>query len=111
MLARRPSIYIYVNNPSEKILREVCAGIEEEGIFLEVTEKESYDLELLTYEAAGASMLGSGIGICGDRVGFQVKGLARGIFISHHDNPTPAECRNLGKNSARAVKKLPFHGL
>lgn len=111
MLAKRPSIYIYVNEPAENLLREVCAGIEEEGIFLEVTEKGLSDIELLTYEAAGDSMLGSGIGICGNKVGFQVKGLARGTFISYYDNPTSSEGRNLGKNSARAVKKLPFCGL
>ena len=111
MLAKRPSIYIYVNAPAKELLREVCAGIEEEGIFLEVTEKEISDIELLTYEAARDSMLGSGVGICGNKVGFQVKGLAQGTFISYYDNPASVEGRNLGKNSARAVKKLPFSGL
>ena len=108
MVAKRPSIYIYVNKPSEKILKEVCAGIEEEGIFFEVMEKEIQETDTLTMEAAKDAMLGSGIGICGNKVGFQVKELAKGAFISYYEAPSCMESRILGMNSARAVKKLPF---
>ena len=30
MVVNKPSIYIYVNNPNENVLREICSGIEEE---------------------------------------------------------------------------------
>ena len=33
MIASRPSIYIYTNESDKLILREICSGIEEEGIF------------------------------------------------------------------------------
>ena len=33
MIIKKPSIFIYVNNPDTSSLRNVCAGIEEEGYF------------------------------------------------------------------------------
>ena len=108
MILKRPSIYLYVNQPHPKLLREICSGIEEEGIFFEIISRESTDLATLTYEAANHSMLGSGIGILADTTAFQIKGLALGNYIFHYENPSKEESRRLGSNSARALKKLPF---
>ena len=108
MISNRPSIYVYVNNPNPKILREICSGIEEEGVFFEVISRASTDLATLTYEAANHSMLGSGIGILSDTVAFQIKGLNLGNYVFYYQNPSFEESRILGSNSARALKKLPF---
>ena len=43
MVVNKPSIYIYVNNPNENVLREICSGIEEEGVFYEIIEREEQD--------------------------------------------------------------------
>ena len=47
MVVNKPSIYIYVNNPNENVLREICSGIEEEGVFYEIIEREEQDLNTL----------------------------------------------------------------
>ena len=39
MIVKRPSIFIYANNPDKGMLKEICAGIEEEGVFFEIFEK------------------------------------------------------------------------
>ena len=107
MVVNRPTIMIYVYEPDEDLLREVCAGIEEEGVLYQVQTHEG-DLDSLAYEAAKESMLGSGIGIYGARLAMQMQRLPRGKNVFELDAPSFGQCRNLGANSARAVKKLPF---
>lgn len=108
MVRKRPSIYIYTNNANKELLQEISAGIEEEGIFFEIREREETKLQLLTYGAAADSMLGSGIGILGMEAAFQIKGLDKGNYVFYYKNPKKTEGRNLGMNAARAVKKQPF---
>ena len=38
MIVKKPSIFIYTHLADKTILREVCAGVEEEGVFYEITE-------------------------------------------------------------------------
>ena len=38
MIVKKPSIFIYTHLADEAILREVCAGVDEEGVFYEITE-------------------------------------------------------------------------
>lgn len=108
MVVNRPSIYIYVNRPDETLLREVHSGIEEEGVFYEIIERVDEDINRLAYDAANDSMLGSGIGIVGSRVALQMKGVAYGKNVEQYENPTPAQSRKIGANSARAIKKQSF---
>lgn len=108
MIANRPSIYIYVNNPNARTLREVYSGIEEEGVFYEIKERSDSELDRLAFDAANDSMLGSGIGISGSSVAFQIKGVKYGKNIEKYNDPTPEEARNIGTNSARAIKKQSF---
>lgn len=107
MVANRPTIMIYVQDPDQDFLREICAGIEEEGLMYEISEKEG-DLDDLAYEAAEASMLGSGIGMYGQRIAIQMRRLPKGRNVFELNAPRFWQCRNLGANSARAVKKIPF---
>lgn len=108
MLVNKPSIFIYTNEPDSDYLREICAGIEEEGVLYEVHEKENMELDELAYEAANESMLGSGIGIRGRRAAMQMRRLLKGQNVFEVNYPSFLQCRNLGANSARAIKKMPF---
>lgn len=108
MIAKKPSIFIYTHLADEAILREVCAGVEEEGVFYEITEFPDECMEKLSYKAARDSMLGSGIGIFGTAVCLKMWGLEKGRNIEAYLSPTKEQCRKVGANSARAIKKQPF---
>ena len=108
MVVNKPAILIYVSRPDEDLLREVCAGIEEEGVLWQIRRMENGDLDELAYAAAGESMLGSGIRICGPRLAMQMRRLPKGRNVFELDTPRFWQCRNLGANSARAVKRMPF---
>lgn len=107
MVVNKPSILIYVNHPDRDYMREICAGIEEEGILYQIRELEG-ELDDLAYDAANESMLGSGIGISGRRIAMQMRRLPRGRNVFELHAPRFWQCRNLGANSARAIKKMPF---
>ena len=103
MVVNKPSIIIYCQEP----LREVCAGIEEEGVLYQVISLEG-DVDELAYAAAKESMLGSGIGMTGNRLAMQMQRLPKGKNVFELCAPAFWQCRNLGANSARAIKKMPF---
>ena len=107
MVVNRPSIILYCCQPDEDYLREVCAGIEEEGVLYQVISR-SGEVDDLAFEAAADSMLGSGIGICGKRLAMQMQYVPRGKNVFELDTPSFAQCRSLGANSARAIKKMVF---
>ena len=111
MVVSKPSIYIYVNNPNENVLREICSGIEEEGVFYEIIEREEQDLNTLTWMAANDSMLGSGIGMKENSTAFIIRGLTMGKNLSYFAYPSNEESRILGMNSARAIKKQAFKNM
>ncbi|HAX50747.1 glycerol dehydratase reactivase beta/small subunit family protein [Muricomes intestini] len=108
MIIKKPSIFIYTNEPDAAALTEICAGIEEEGVFFELKEMETSNLDDLAWNAANDSMLGSGIAIKGKYAALQMRGLNKGRNIQSYQNPTKEQCRKLGANSARAIKKLAF---
>ena len=111
MIVKKPSIYIYTDDPNQMVLREICSGIEEEGVFYEVTEQPGRDLNTRAWSAANESMLGSGIGIKGDSAAFSIRGLKVGQNVQYYAHPSGEESRRLGANSARAIKKQPFKGV
>lgn len=108
MIIKKPSIFIYANNPDKDFLQEICAGIEEEGVFYDIINRETPDLNQLAWDAANDSMLGSGIGMTGVDAALQMRGIARGKNVEEYHMPTFEQCRKLGANSARAIKKLAF---
>lgn len=67
MIVRKPTVIIYTRDPDEDFLREICAGIEEEGVLYEIHSRDA-DMDELAFEAAKDSMLGSGIGIAERRL-------------------------------------------
>ena len=108
MIVKKPTILIYTNEADRDFLREVCAGIEEEGALYEEVEQATSDCNQLAWQAANDSMLGSGVAICKQTVALQMKGLSIGQNISSYYMPTFKQCRNLGANSARAIKRSAF---
>ena len=108
MIVKKPSIFIYTYQPDQMLLREVCAGIEEEGVFFEVFERDPSDIDSLAYEAANDSMMGSGIGMNQNQVALQMKGISKGKNVEYYEMPDEVQCRKIGANSARAIKKMPF---
>lgn len=108
MIVKKPSIFIYTNSPKRDLLQEICAGIEEEGVFFEVFERDTADLDTLAFEAANDSMMGSGIGMNGISAALQMKGIPKGKNVEVYHMPTLEQCRRIGANSARAIKKMPF---
>ena len=108
MVINRPSIFIYAYNFSPDMLRELCAGMEEEGVFFELFEMEQENARSLAHRAAEDSMLGTGIGICGSQVVLQMRGLKEEHPVAEYDQPDSLRCRILGENAARSIKKMPF---
>lgn len=108
MVINKPSIFIYTNQPDERCLKEICAGIEEEGVFYEVFDKEASDLDTLAFDAANESMMGSGIGLIGKSVALQMLGITKGNNIEICIDAEYSDCRRIGADSARIIKKLPL---
>lgn len=102
---KRISVYIYTNNPLPEAIREIAAGIEEEGVLYEVFQHTESSLDVLTYNASCESLLGCGIGVIGDKAKMQLSSLPKGNEISSVDNFDKLEYRRLGSNTARLVKK------
>ena len=107
MIVSKPSIIIYTDHADPDLLREVLAGIEEEGVLYQVTEKTG-DLDTLAWEAAKDSMLGCGIGMTDRLLAMQMTGLPLRKNVFELNGPAFRQCRILGANSARAIKKQPF---
>ena len=106
MIAKKPSIFIYSNGAGENYLKEICAGIEEEGVFYEISERESDQPDRFAFEAARDSMLGSGIGVSKEGVVLQMRGLRQEEPVESCSLPTKEECRRIGANSARIIKRM-----
>ncbi|KAA9159774.1 hypothetical protein FPZ12_019275 [Amycolatopsis acidicola] len=99
-----PTVVVY--SAFSPCLREILAGLEEEGVPAEVSSYPGGDAVVLAFAAALASPLDVGIGV-GDT----------GTVCVHHaklpqDEPAltgPAgEARRLGHNAARLVTRIPL---
>lgn len=87
------------------VLREICAGLEEEGVPFEVCRCDPAPAVALAFAAAGRSPLDVGIGLD-----------ASGAIAVHHaklpeDQPvllTTTEPRHAGHDAARVVTRTPL---
>ena len=111
MIVNKPSIFLYTCDGNCAIIKEICAGIEEEGVLYEIFEKDVSDLDSLAFDAANDSILGSGIALVGRDAAMQMRTLPKGKNVFIMRNASLEAYRTLGANSARAIKKLPFKGV
>ena len=108
----RPAVLVYRHpGAPAAVLRQVCAGAEEEGVPTDVQDVAGVDdATALAHAAAGESRLGVGIGLD-----------ASGAAAVHHGTlpertpvvTTPARApssdwRRVGRIAARVVKHLPL---
>ena len=108
MIARKPTILIFTVRPDEMLLREICAGIEEEGVLYEVIAQPSGDAATLAAAASSVSVLGSGVALVGCSIALHIKGMTDRSPLLGFERATPGQARDVGANSARVIKKLPF---
>ncbi|WP_312200532.1 glycerol dehydratase reactivase beta/small subunit family protein [Anaerospora hongkongensis] len=107
----KPSITlcVHIHEGCEQKLREIQAGIEEEGVPCTVLPETEPDCIALACKGASLSQLGVGIGIS-----------SSGLCIHHHKLPANeplfvlqgtgngSEWRRFGYNAARLIKGIPF---
>jgi hypothetical protein len=107
----RPSIIICTSQHTglEAKLRELQAGMEEEGVPCSLLGDSSANAAVLAYKGAQASLLGVGVGISASALCIHHQKLPEDqpLFVIEGEG-TLAEWRNFGYNAARLVKGLPF---
>lgn len=109
----KPSIVICVADYSgcEQKIREVQAGMEEEGVPYTRLAGDSSDAVKLAWQGASASGLGTGLGISPTGVCIHYHKLAANEpLFTAGDTGRPELWRQFGYNAARLVKGLPFKG-
>ena len=118
MVMNRPTIFIYTNQPDRAVLKEICAGIEEEGIFFEIFEQGPGELNHLPKRRTGNHHCLTLV--CRDNrfqcvpepvfldAAFSMRGLKEKRCVEIYFNPGREQCRRLGGNSARAIKRQPL---
>lgn len=114
-LKESPSIYVIIKNPVEPLLREVLAGIEEEGIPYKIDESsyEGVSEEDDVYNSSVKSRLGIGIGLFKNRVILHYDKLRvnEPIFDINLKSNDKNKARAIGCNAARLYKQVPFKTL
>ena len=107
----KPCVLIHVSPHTgwEQKIREVQAGMEEEGIPCLVVQTEEFDAVGLAYQGACASKLGVGLGIGAEGLCIHYSKLPeRQPLFALNVPGTPVNWRHFGYNAARLVKGIPF---
>ncbi len=110
-LAVKPCIIIQVfPHPGwEQKIREVQAGMEEEGIPWVVVQSNEADAVALAYQGASASKLSVGLGIGPNGLCVHYSKLPeRQPLFELTGSGTAGKWRQFGYNAARLVKGIPF---
>jgi len=106
----KPCIIIVIKNPELEVLRQILAGIEEEGMLAEVINSKGLDYLNETHNVSRISRLGIGIGVFGSRVILHYNKL-------RENNPIKDAiiygsdlkgARSIGNNAARLYKVMPL---
>jgi hypothetical protein len=108
METKRPVIKVLVAKTSEGFLKEVLAGIEEEGVLYEV-EISSYGFSKdLANKAANESLLETGIGIDEEFASITICKLPKNNPLKSYSCLSAKELRLAGSNAARIAKGIPL---
>ena len=108
MLAKKPEIILFTNTTNTQLIREICAGIEEEGLLYRCVESVETDAIHMAVEASKEATIGVGIGVSGARAVLTHESLKpeKPLFVLQDGDREKA--RSLGKNAARFIKKMPL---
>ena len=109
----RPCIVVVIDKPDKIILKQLLAGIEEEGIPYEVNTVNCLELFKITHKAALYSRMGVGVGINGNRVMLHYSKLKsdKPIFDVNLNRYIKETARSIGNNAARLYKIMPFKNI
>ncbi|MBC8060102.1 MAG: glycerol dehydratase reactivase beta/small subunit family protein [Clostridiaceae bacterium] len=108
MKTKRPVIKVFVTKTSEAFLKEVLAGIEEEGVLYEVESCEYGSAKDLATIAAAESLLETGIGIDKEFACITICKLPKNSALQSYSCLDNAQLRLAGSNAARIIKGLPL---
>lgn len=108
----RPAVLVY-RHPGAPAppLRQVCAGVEEEGVPTDVVDVPGPDdATALAHAAAGESRLGVGIGLDSSGAAAVHHGTLpeRTPVVATPARALPSDWRRVGRTAARVVKHLPL---
>jgi hypothetical protein len=103
------AIHVFPHVGCEQKLREITAGMEEEGIPCVVVTSNEQDAVQLAYDGACDSRLGVGVGIGEKNVSIHYAKLPpeQPLFVLNGPGSVQ-EWRCYGYNAARLVKGIPF---
>ncbi|RKG92778.1 glycerol dehydratase reactivase beta/small subunit family protein [Corallococcus terminator] len=105
--SQRPTVRVVYRRDALVALREVCAGLEEEGVPFEC---EPTDAPLLAaaHEAAARSRLLVGVAVAGTEACVHFSQLAVDAPVLHVTDASASMLRLLGQDAARLVKVMPL---
>jgi flavorubredoxin len=102
----KPAITVLTYKAKESFLKEILAGIEEEGVNFEVQEDILKDAVSLSEKASKISKLEVGIAVIENQAFVHVRNLPKGKYLFKIE--TEEVARYVGYNAARYVKGNPF---
>jgi flavorubredoxin len=102
----KPAITILTYKPNENMLKELLAGIEEEGVNFEVQDDEYSNVKFLAEKASKLSKLEVGIAVLENQICVHVRNLPKDKYLFKIESKENA--RDVGYNAARYVKGNPF---
>lgn len=94
--------------PPDRALREVQAGLEEEGVPYDVHRYEATDPCALAHQAARDSPLDVGVAVTRDGLCVHHAKLPRDRPVCSEHSAEPADARRLGHDAARVVTGVPL---
>lgn len=107
MQTNKPAVHFYVVDDTLPSIREICAGMEEEGVPWRILRMDG-TAPVLAHRAAADSVLETGIGLTAGEVALQMRKVAEDRPLFAFTAPTAEQYRMIGINAARAVKKKRF---
>lgn len=105
---RRPEIHVCYSRQNKEYVKDILAGIEEEGLFSYSYETKDCDSITSAYEASESSLLGVGISVVNSHIVLHVSNLKVGEPLLKIDIADRSSFRVFGNNAARYVKGMPF---
>lgn len=108
MKTKKPGIKIFVIRRGEAFLKEVLAGIEEEGVLYEVETIENGSSIDLAAIAARSSILETGIGIDEEFASITICKLPGDNPLKSYSCLSKEQLRLAGSNAARIIKGMPL---